>query len=138
MPEVPPPEPTGDELLKVLSALGNPHRLRIVAALMERRNYVSALAREIGMGRPLLHMHLQRLEAAGLVVGTLELSEDGKAMKYFEVAPFCYRLTPHVIARAATTITEPTDKTNKADQPAQTTQSAKTAKTTQTAKEEAK
>ncbi|TRO69657.1 winged helix-turn-helix domain-containing protein [Streptomyces sp. IB201691-2A2] len=135
MPEVPPPEPTGDELLKVLSALGNPHRLRIVAALMERRNYVSALAREIGMGRPLLHMHLQRLEAAGLVVGTLELSEDGKAMKYFEVAPFCYRLTPHVIARAATTITEPTDKTNKADQPAQTTQSAKTAKT---AKEEAK
>jgi predicted transcriptional regulator len=138
MPEVPPPEPTGDELLKVLSALGNPHRLRIVAALMERRNYVSALAREIGMGRPLLHMHLQRLEAAGLVVGTLELSEDGKAMKYFEVAPFCYRLTPHVIARAATTITEPTDKTNKAEQPAQTTQSAKTAKTTQTAKEEAK
>lgn len=138
MPEVPPPEPTGDELLKVLSALGNPHRLRIVAALMERRNYVSALAREIGMGRPLLHMHLQRLEAAGLVVGTLELSEDGKAMKYFEVAPFCYRLTPHVIARAATTITEPTDKTNKADQPAQTTQSAKTEKTTQTAKEEAK
>ncbi|WP_328846013.1 ArsR/SmtB family transcription factor [Streptomyces sp. NBC_00258] len=132
---MPDPEPTGDELLKVLSALGNPHRLRIVAALMERRNYVSALAREIGMGRPLLHMHLQRLEAAGLVVGTLELSEDGKAMKYFEVAPFCYRLTPHVIARAATTITEPTDKTNKADQPAQTTQSAKTAKT---AKEEAK
>jgi predicted transcriptional regulator len=113
MPEIPPPAPTGDELLKVLSALGNPHRLRIIAALMESRNYVSALAREIGMGRPLLHMHLQRLEAAGLVVGTLELSEDGKAMKYFEVAPFCYELTPHVIARAATTITETTDRTAK-------------------------
>ncbi|MFI6279680.1 ArsR/SmtB family transcription factor [Streptomyces sp. NPDC050988] len=122
MPEVPPPEPTGDELLKVLSALGNPHRLRIVAALLERRNYVSALAREIGMGRPLLHMHLQRLEAAGLIVGTLELSEDGKAMKYFEVAPFCYRLTPRLVAQAATTITEPTDKT---DQPAKTTRTAK-------------
>ncbi|WP_432198717.1 ArsR/SmtB family transcription factor [Streptomyces sp. bgisy027] len=105
MPEVPPPAPTGDELLKVLSALGNPHRLRIVAALMESRNYVSALAREIGMGRPLLHMHLQRLEAAGLVVGTLELSEDGKAMKYFDVTPFFFELTPHVIARAAATIT---------------------------------
>ena len=25
---VPPPAPTGDELLKVLSALGNPHRVR--------------------------------------------------------------------------------------------------------------
>lgn len=136
MPEVPPPEPTGDELLKVLSALGNPHRLRIVAALLERRNYVSALAREIGMGRPLLHMHLQRLEAAGLIVGTLELSEDGKAMKYFEVAPFCYRLTPHLIAQAATTITEPT--ADKTDQPAPTTKPARTTKTAKTAKEEVK
>ncbi|WP_328770088.1 ArsR/SmtB family transcription factor [Streptomyces sp. NBC_00286] len=110
---VPPPAPTGDELLKVLSALGNPHRMRIVAALMESRNYVSALAREIGMGRPLLHMHLQRLEAAGLVVGTLELAEDGKAMKYFEVTAFFYELTPHAIAQAATTITETADRTAK-------------------------
>ncbi|MGX5212060.1 ArsR/SmtB family transcription factor [Streptomyces violaceus] len=106
MPEVPPPAPTGDELLKVLSALGNPHRLRIVAALLESRNYVSALAREIGMSRPLLHMHLQRLEAAGLVVGTLELGEDGKAMKYFDVTPFFYELTPGVIARASATLSE--------------------------------
>jgi predicted transcriptional regulator len=118
MAEVPPPAPTGDELLKVLSALGNPHRLRIVAALVESRNYVSALAREIGMGRPLLHMHLQRLEAAGLVVGTLELSEDGKAMKYYEVAPFFYELTPSVIARAAVTITENADRTDRADRTA--------------------
>ncbi|HET6635359.1 MAG TPA: helix-turn-helix domain-containing protein [Streptomyces sp.] len=98
------PAPTGDELLKVLSALGNPHRMRIVAALTRRRNYVSALAREIGMGRPLLHMHLQRLEAAGLVVGSLELSETGKAMKYYEPAPFLYTLSPAVVAEAARTL----------------------------------
>ncbi|MZE74204.1 winged helix-turn-helix domain-containing protein [Streptomyces sp. SID5789] len=109
MPEVPPPAPTGDELLKVLSALGNPHRMRIVAALLESRNYVSALARLIGMGRPLLHMHLQRLEAAGLVVGTLEVGADGKSMKYYDVTPFLYELTPHVVARAAATLTETTD-----------------------------
>lgn len=113
MPEDPPPAATGDALLKVLSALGNPHRMRIIAALMESRNYVSALAREIGMGRPLLHMHLQRLEAAGLVVGTLEPAEDGKVMKYFDVAPFCYELTPDAIARAAATITETTGRTAK-------------------------
>ncbi|MER6016206.1 ArsR/SmtB family transcription factor [Streptomyces bluensis] len=118
MPEVPPPAPTGDELLKVLSALGNPHRMRIIAALTENRNYVSALAREIGMGRPLLHMHLQRLEAAGLVVGTLELAEDGKAMKYFEVTPFFYELTPHTITRAAATITEKADPAERADRTA--------------------
>lgn len=95
----------GDDLLKVLSALANPHRLRILSALAGGRNYVSQLAREIGMSRPLLHMHLQRLEAAGLVSGTLELSEDGKAMKYFEVAPFALRLTPETIAEAARTLT---------------------------------
>lgn len=50
MPEAPPPALTGDELLKVLSALGNPHRMRIVAALLESRNYVSALARLIDQG----------------------------------------------------------------------------------------
>lgn len=98
--------PTGDELLKVMAALGNPHRLRIVAALAGGRNYVSRLAREIGMSRPLLHMHLQRLEAAGLVVGSLELSEGGKAMKYFEVAPFALHLTPEVVAEAARTLTD--------------------------------
>lgn len=106
--------PTGDELLRILAALGNPHRIRIVAALARNRNYVSRLAREIGMSRPLLHMHLQRLEAAGLVIGSLELSETGKAMKFFEVAPFFYALTPEVITGAAATLTDqpptPTDQ----------------------------
>jgi DNA-binding transcriptional ArsR family regulator len=94
----------GDELMRVLAALSNPHRLRILATLAGGREYVSRLAREIGMSRPLLHMHLQRLEAAGLVTGKLELSEDGKAMKYFEVSPFALHLTPAVIAEAARTL----------------------------------
>lgn len=104
------PPPTGDELLKALAALANPHRLRIVAALVEGRNYVSRLAREIGMSRPLLHMHLQRLEAAGLIVGSLELSAGGKATRYFEVAPFVYELTPGSIAEAARTLTEDSER----------------------------
>ena len=99
-------KPTGDELLRALSALSNPHRLRIVAALAEGREYVSRLARRIGMSRPLLHMHLQRLESAGLVSGTLELSEDGKAMKYYDVAPFSLSLTPTRIAEAVETLSE--------------------------------
>ena len=98
--------PSGDELLRALSALANPHRLRIVAALSGGREYVSRLARVLGMSRPLLHMHLQRLEAAGLVSGTLELSEDGKAMKYYEVTPFALSLTPVRIAEAVGTLTD--------------------------------
>jgi predicted transcriptional regulator len=98
MPEVPPPAPTGDALLRILTALGNPHRMRIVAALVENRTYVSALAREIGISRPLLHMHL--------VTGTLEAADDGKTVKYYDVTPFVCELTPHTVARAAATLTD--------------------------------
>jgi ArsR family transcriptional regulator len=98
---------TGDELLAALNALANPHRLRILAALHAGRNYVSQLAREIQMSRPLLHMHLQKLEAGGLITGTLELSEEGKAMKYYELAPFALTLDPATITRLAETVTPP-------------------------------
>lgn len=97
---------TGDQLLRMLGALANPHRLRIVATLTGERNYVSQLAREVGMSRPLLYMHLRRLEAAGLITGTLELSEDGKAMKYYAVTPFAVDLSPETIAEAVETLTE--------------------------------
>jgi ArsR family transcriptional regulator len=96
---------TGDELVEMLSALANPLRVHIVARLARGRDYVSHLAREIGISRPLLHMHLQKLEAAGLIVGNLELSEDGKAMKYYEVADFDVRLNPTALAEAAKTLT---------------------------------
>ncbi len=96
--------PTGDDLVEMLAALANPLRLRIVAKLASDRDYVSHLAREIGVSRPLLHMHLQRLEAAGLIVGTLELSDDGKAMKYYEVTDFNLHLTAATLAEAVKTL----------------------------------
>jgi predicted transcriptional regulator len=101
---------TGDDLIELLAALANPVRLRIVARLAEGRQYVSQLAREIGVSRPLLHMHLQKLESAGLVAGSLELSADGKAMKYFEVTDFDVRLTAAALAEAAATLTPPARK----------------------------
>src|ERR1700693_354654 len=97
---------TGDNMLAALAALANPHRLRIVAALQAGgRNYVSRLAREIGISRPLLHLHLQRLEDAGLVTSKLELSQDGKALNYFEVTHFGFEITPAAIAEAANSLT---------------------------------
>lgn len=101
---------TGDDLLSALAALANPHRLRVLASLSGGRNYVSQLARDLGMSRTLLHLHLQRLEAAGLVRGELELSNDGKAMKFFEVTPFAIELTPESIRAAARTLTPPSDE----------------------------
>ncbi|WP_232667453.1 ArsR/SmtB family transcription factor [Pseudonocardia sp. TRM90224] len=97
----------GDELLVVLSALANPIRLRIVATLATGRDYVSHIAREIEVSRPLVHMHLQRLEAAGLIVGSLELSADGKAMKFYELADIDVHLTAATLAGAAASLTGP-------------------------------
>ena len=95
---------TGDGLLRVLATLANPHRLRVVAALAGERNYVSRLARDLGISRALLQVHLRKLEAAGLVSAAIEVSEDGKAMKFYEVRPFALHLTPQVIVSAARTL----------------------------------
>ena len=100
---------TGDELLKVLATLANPHRLRVVASLTDERNYVSALARDLGISRALLQVHLRKLESAGLVTSSVEVSDDGKAMKFYEVAPFALYLTPEAIAVAARTLTADSD-----------------------------
>jgi predicted transcriptional regulator len=92
--------------LSTLAALANPHRLRILGVLTANgRNFVSQLARDVGLSRPLLNLHLRKLEEAGLVVSTLELSADGKARNYFEVAPFALSLTPEVIAQALPSLT---------------------------------
>jgi len=72
----------------MLAAVGHPLRLRVIEALADEPVHVSELARRLGVSRPLLYMHLERLEKAGLVTGRLELSPGGKAMKYFELAPF--------------------------------------------------
>ena len=97
---------TGDELVQVLAALANPHRVRVMAALAGGRTYVSQLARELGISRALLQVHLKKLEKAGLVRSRLELSEDDRALKFYEVNPFVLRLTPELLAAKAATLTD--------------------------------
>ena len=98
-------------MLRVFSALANPHRLRIVATLSANgRNYISQLAREVGISRPLSHLHLQKLEEAGLVSSKLELSDDGKALNYFEVTDFKIVVSPRMIGTAVQTLTADSKK----------------------------
>src|SRR5215469_212123 len=91
---------TSEELMALLTAIAHPLRLRVIAELAHGRVHVSELARRLGMSRPLLYMHLDRLQKAGLVLGSLELSEDGKAMKYFELVPFDLRVTAETVVTA--------------------------------------
>lgn len=97
----------GDRLLDVLAALANPHRLRILAVLHGGTTHVSQLARDVGISRPLVHLHLAKLESAGLVTGHHEVSEDGKAMRMVEVTDFALTLDPATIAALAATISRP-------------------------------
>jgi DNA-binding transcriptional ArsR family regulator len=92
--------PTSEELLAMLTAIAHPLRLRVIAELAHGRVHVSELARRLGMSRPLLYMHLNKLEQAGLVTGQLELSEGGKAMKYYELVPFELRVTAETVLSA--------------------------------------
>jgi DNA-binding transcriptional ArsR family regulator len=91
---------TAEDLLALLAAVGHRQRLRVLDALHAGPVHVSELARRLGLSRPLLYMHLERLEKAGLVAGRLELSDEGRAMKYFELVPFDIHLTIDTIAAA--------------------------------------
>jgi DNA-binding transcriptional ArsR family regulator len=91
---------TVDELVQVLAALASPQRMRVLDELGRQRLHVSELARQVGMSRPLLYGHLAKLEQAGLVVGHLSVSPDGKALKHYEIVPFDLHLTPAAVARA--------------------------------------
>lgn len=96
---------TGDELLALFEALANPHRLRIIAILSNGRQYVSQLAREAEMSRPLLYMHLKKLENANIVKTEMEISEDGKAMKFYELEDFDFHITEELIKESVKTLT---------------------------------
>lgn len=89
-----------EELAKRLTAIASVQRLRILASLAEGTVHVSELARRVGMSRALLYMHLAKLEDAGYVVGRLELSEDGKALKIFRLVPFNLTIDQTTVAAA--------------------------------------
>lgn len=91
--------PMEDEVAR-LAAVASPQRFRIIAALAAGPIHVSELARRLGMSRALLYLHLQRLEEAGLLAGHFELTDDGKALKVFEVVPFAITVTPDSIRAA--------------------------------------
>lgn len=95
----------GDELLVVLEALSNPHRLKIISILSGGKQYVSQLAREMGISRPLLYLHLQKLEEANLVRSDMEILESGKAAKYYTLNSFQLEINETIIRSLTPSLT---------------------------------
>jgi len=107
------PIPADDvsDLVRKLAALANPHRLRVLAALVGTPTHVSLLARKVAISRPLLQMHLARLEAAGLVRSRLELGAEGRALRIYEIAFTHLAVTPEIIVAAAASLPAAADST---------------------------
>ena len=84
---------TLDEIINFCGTLSNKHRLCIIAALSEKRKYTSELASELEISRPLLYLHLQKLEEVGILKGKTELGKRGRARKYYELCDFELCLT---------------------------------------------
>ena len=95
-----------EQLASRLAAIASVQRLRILANLAEGTTHVSELARRVEMSRALLYMHLTKLEEAGFVTGHLVLSDDGKALKLFELVPFSLTIDAATIVAAMATTTE--------------------------------
>ncbi len=96
---------SGNDLVKVFDSLSNPLRIKIMGILFQNRQYVSELARIVNISRPLLYMHLRKLEAANLIIGNHEISEDGKAMKYYEIRKFDLHITPEILSEISKSVT---------------------------------
>jgi DNA-binding MarR family transcriptional regulator len=72
----------------------------ILVELTNGRLHVSELARRVGMSRALLYMHLAKLEAAGFVTTSLELSDEGTALKFVSLEPFALHIDITTITSA--------------------------------------
>ncbi len=96
-----------EDYILLFDALSHPMRVKIIGILAQEKQYVSELARMIHISRPLLYMHLKKLEAAGVITGHHEISPSGKAIKYFELKPFVIQLTPELLTELSKAIPNP-------------------------------
>lgn len=93
-----------EDYITVFDALSHPVRIKIIGILAEGRQYVSELARLVNISRPLLYMHLKKLEAARLVTSAMEISESGKAMKFFSLDNFSIEVTRELLSELSKNI----------------------------------
>lgn len=70
-------------LAQLLDALGNEHSLKIMGILASGECFVSELAKMVGISRPLLYLHLKKLENAGLVESEIRHFEEPPYTKKF-------------------------------------------------------
>jgi len=101
-----------EDYTKIFDAFSHPMRIKVAGVLAQERRYVSELAKLMQMSRPLLYMHLKKLEEASLVTSSYEISDSGKTMKYYELKSFSVQLTPDLLKSLSDEIPIMTNKKN--------------------------
>lgn len=83
-----------EALVQILDALGNEHSLKIMSFLASGECFVSELAKMVGISRPLLYLHLKKLENAGLVESEIRhFEEPPYTKKFYRAKDFELRLS---------------------------------------------
>jgi len=81
-------------LVLILDALGNEHSLKVMAILASGECFVSELAKMVGISRPLLYLHLKKLENAGLVESEIRhFDEPPYTKKFYKAKNFELKLS---------------------------------------------
>jgi len=88
------------EMLRLMKALSNPVRISILASLRRQPKHIYALAKELHLSYPLIHLYLESLEKAGLVEGkVISGIGDDRERKIYSVKPFRLEITPDLFER---------------------------------------
>ena len=88
------------ELAPMLKALGDPTRLRLFQALLERKHCVRSLSRTLGISEPAVSQHLKLMRDCGLVCA----SRHGRHIHHMpapEAAAFLAHCFAEMAARSA-------------------------------------
>jgi predicted transcriptional regulator len=84
------------DLEKLLTAIGNRHRARIIAMLSEKPMHIYEIMRKLEISYPLAYMHINILRRAGLIE---EVDLGDERRKYYRTVPFRIELTPDLLRR---------------------------------------
>ncbi len=89
------------EMVKLLKALANPLRLRILFSICDEPKSAYAISRELNKPYPLIHLYLTSLKKLGLIkeVKVEKRVESLPPVRYYMVENFRIVISPDVIKR---------------------------------------
>ncbi len=89
-----------DVLVKKLSALGHPTRLKIVTELTNGEMYLSEIAKNVGISRALAKIHLIKLRKADLVeTKVVVMEEEARALRFYKLKDFEIHISNEILAK---------------------------------------